>query len=1002
MQYELQVEVTELDIQRDRKSDFTLPRVQKFWLQKIADNQFFAVIVTPPCSTFSRAPWANDKGPVPLRSRRFPRGFPWNARQRRCKADFGTILADFSYEAMRRQFRSPIRIGVMEQPEDLGTTPYQRVPGHSPASMWQFHAFEAILAMEQVQTVAFSQMDFGTTSPKPTRFLMRLFVPLHPGMRLGKPRFDSHGYYVGPLERRVGTSLIGTKDGKFKTAASAAWPPSLCQWVAQAVIASFQRIRDDVGGSKPQASKSPLPKAKRQRVEAEEDPVDPMAPPVAGGEGPPRCCSWKGEKVPFHDGGGLLSPGRWSRDRRSFPDARCWSELRAKVLALADVRLGGLAEVEREAFRMARGGESFSLVRDEAFLSDVRLALKQHLSLGADCLVKAEGQPFFLRMIAGVLEKANDPDHEFLRRAEVGLPVGILESLPRTRAVFERQVKWPLEGEDFDDWVFQKDNYTSAGEHSVHLKDHLEAEVREGLMEKFPEAVFEKEFGEHRAVAALAVLVEDEITGKKRVIHDGTHGVKVNQRIKCQDKVRMPGPREKRRLLEEFSDERQVVLSLVGDFAKAHRRFKYQKAERGFLACKADSSSDVVYVNSVGTFGVASTPYWWARISAALMRFTYAVLGPDFPVEMLLHADDLEILAMKREGRIAAVLAFVAMAAVGAPFKWSKQRGGFTTEWVGITVNYPSYEMGLSTRRAAWIAGWIGELRARKEVSYREFAAGLGRLGFASLALPWERPFLGPLYAWAAAIQGCRGLMSIPWAVLFILGWIKGKFESGLHMEKVRRQNPVEVPGWRIWTDAKADEHRAWIGGWLDTGGGTAEAEWFSVEVDEVMAPWLKCRQGNPKRVIAALEMLATLVAVKLWCKDRDKKVQVLTEAFTDNKGNEFILKKGMSTKYPLTLLVMELCETMKAADLSVELKWVKRDDNQAADDLTNEIFEKFKPELRRPIKSKDIQWIVLDKLMAESGLLYEEIRKAKEVRSQSKKVLDRKKKGKFFGRWAS
>ena len=191
-------------------------------------------------------------------------------------------------------------------------------------------------------------------------------------------------------------------------------------------------------------------------------------------------------------------------------------------------------------------------------------------------------------------------------------------------------MKWPLEGEDFDDWVFQKDNYTSAGEHALHLKEHLEAEVNEGLMEKYEESAFEKEFGEHRAVAALAVLVEDEITGKKRVIHDGTHGVKVNQRIRCQDKVRMPGPREKRRLLEEFSEERSVVLSLVGDFAKAHQRFIYQRRERGFLACKADSASSEVYVNRVGTFGVASTPYWWARISAALMRFTYAVLGPDF------------------------------------------------------------------------------------------------------------------------------------------------------------------------------------------------------------------------------------------------------------------------------------------------------------------------------------------------------------------------------------
>ena len=111
-------------------------------------------------------------------------------------------------------------------------------------------------------------------------------------------------------------------------------------------------------------------------------------------------------------------------------------------------------------------------------------------------------------------------------------------------------------------------------------------------------------------------------------------------------------------------------------------------------------------------------------------------------------------------------------------------------------------------------------------------------------------------------------------------------------MEKVIAEAAGARKGMRIWTDAKASEAKAWIGGWLDRGGGLEEAEWF-MEVDEVLAPWLKCRQGNPKRVIAALEMLATIVAIKIWCGDPSCNAQIMTEAFTDNKGNEFILKKG-------------------------------------------------------------------------------------------------------------
>lgn len=56
------------------------------------------------------------------------------------------------------------------------------------------------------------------------------------------------------------------------------------------------------------------------------------------------------------------------------------------------------------------------------------------------------------------------------------------------------------------------------------------------------------------------------------------------------------------------------------------------------------------------------------------MRLVYWVLGDAFPNDMLLYADDLELLAIGRGGRIGGVLAYALMAALGAPFKWAKQR----------------------------------------------------------------------------------------------------------------------------------------------------------------------------------------------------------------------------------------------------------------------------------------------------------------------------------------
>lgn len=42
----------------------------------------------------------------------------------------------------------------------------------------------------------------------------------------------------------------------------------------------------------------------------------------------------------------------------------------------------------------------------------------------------------------------------------------------------------------------------------------------------------------------------------------------------------------------------------------------------------------------------------------------------------------LEIMAATPKGRVGAVLCFLLMALLGAPFKWNKQRGGWVTEWV--------------------------------------------------------------------------------------------------------------------------------------------------------------------------------------------------------------------------------------------------------------------------------------------------------------------------------
>ena len=98
------------------------------------------------------------------------------------------------------------------------------------------------------------------------------------------------------------------------------------------------------------------------------------------------------------------------------------------------------------------------------------------------------------------------------------------------------------------------------------------------------------------------------------------------------------------------------------------------------------------------------------------------------------------------KGRRGIPLSYLYLAAFGYPFKWAKTRGGFRVEWLGMETEYPSYKLGLSLKRATWLVEWLRGLAESGKAEARSFGQGLGRLGFASIVLDWERPFLGPLH----------------------------------------------------------------------------------------------------------------------------------------------------------------------------------------------------------------------------------------------------------------
>ena len=245
------------------------------------------------------------------------------------------------------------------------------------------------------------------------------------------------------------------------------------------------------------------------------------------------------------------------------------------------------------------------------------------------------------------------------------------------------------------------------------------------------------------------------------------------------------------------------------------------------------------------------------------------------------------------------------------------------------------------------MTNWIQEKLRGHLIPIRELREGLGRLSFVAGPLEVVRPFLGPLYAWVAACPpgSCPAL---PAMISFILWWISRMFFQS--RMKVCITN-TEHLGELFRVDAKAEGSLIVLGGWT-TGPDpcTRTARWFSAELNPEIAPraYLK---GEPFKVAASLELMAS----KQWG----------FSAGTDNQGNEFIINKLQTTKFPLRAVLMETAAQLHARNLNMNLCRGRRKDNQEADDLTNLKFEAFDPGRRIPVDVPTLPFIMMNELMA-------------------------------------
>ena len=95
-----------------------------------------------------------------------------------------------------------------------------------------------------------------------------------------------------------------------------------------------------------------------------------------------------------------------------------------------------------------------------------------------------------------------------------------------------------------------------------------------------------------------------------------------------------------------------------------------------------------------------------------------------------------------------------------------KTKGGSQVEWVGYRMDFNISLLGVSRRRATWLAEWLLAHVAKGKVDVRDIQAVLGRLCLADGPLEYTRPFPASLYDWLSAIHSeCS--FALPWSISF-------------------------------------------------------------------------------------------------------------------------------------------------------------------------------------------------------------------------------------------
>ena len=132
--------------------------------------------------------------------------------------------------------------------------------------------------------------------------------------------------------------------------------------------------------------------------------------------------------------------------------------------------------------------------------------------------------------------------------------------------------------------------------------------------------------------------------------------------------------RTSKEAMREKSKTGQKTLAFTAEVSVAHRQAPIAECDWYLLGCQVQPGF-TVYVNKVGTFGVASAGYYWSRLRRRSP--SCAILGgPCLSHVAYVGCGRLSVGGQRPYYRAALIVFFLLRTACGVPLSWNKTAGG--------------------------------------------------------------------------------------------------------------------------------------------------------------------------------------------------------------------------------------------------------------------------------------------------------------------------------------